>query len=292
VQQNTRVATTIVGISVFLALVIVVWTIFYLQGYITQRNTNSYRASFDNVGLLEIADNVTVAGVPVGRIKNIVLAGALAEVTFTVDRRVKITEDTEALIQTGDLFGESYLQLVIGQGALLGTGGQVSGKLAPGLQDVMSRSLGTVDQVNQVLIKASGLITTLEKNLGPESLLPRSLENLESLTGNALVFSRRFDDYDRLLRRVLVSIDSAAGSIQALVDTSATEVKQTMTNLEVLSARLDTLTIELESGRGTMGRLLRDDKLYQDLEDTIREARILIAEIREHPENFIRVKVF
>ena len=70
------------------------------------------------------------------------------------------------------------------------------------------------------------------------------------------------------------------------------EVAGTMDNLEMLSARLDTLTAELEAGRGTLGRLLKDEKLYQDLEDTIREARILIAEVREHPEKFFRVKVF
>ena len=291
-MRNIRVATTIVGISIFLALVIMLWLIFYLQGYITQRNTVIYSALFENVGMLKIGDNVTVAGVPVGRVESIKLDGVQAEATFTVDRRVKLTEDTKALVQSGDIFGESYLQLVSGQGAPLAPGGRMNGELAPGLQDVMNRSLTTVDQVNQVLMKASSLIANLEKLIGSESSLPRTLDNLESLTGNVLVFSERFDDYDLLLKRVLVSIDSAATGIQALVDTNATEVKGTMANLEVLSARLDTLTTELEAGRGTLGRLLRDEKLYQDLEDTIREARILIAEVREHPEKFIRVKVF
>ena len=291
-MRNIRVATTIVGISIFLAMVMMLWIIFYLQGYITQKNTVLYSALFDNVGMLETGDNVTVAGVPVGRVESLKLDGVQAEATFTVDRRVKLTEDTKALVQSGDIFGESYLQLLPGQGAPLAPGGRMNGELAPGLQDVMNRSLTTVDQVNQVLMKASSLIADLEKLIGSESSLPQTLDNLESLTGNVLVFSERFDDYDLLLKRVLVSIDSAATGIHALVDTNATEVKGTMANLEVLSARLDTLTTELEAGRGTLGRLLRDEKLYQDLEDTIREARILIAEVREHPEKFIRVKVF
>jgi len=290
--QNTRVATTIVGISIFLALLIVLWAVFYLQGYFTQRNAKVYRASFENVGLLEMGDNVTVAGVHVGRVQSIELKGAQAEATFTVEIGVKITEDTKALIQSGDLFGESYLQLIPGKGLPLAPGGLLTGELAPGLQDMMSQSLKTVDQVNQVLMKAGSLISELEKVIGPDSHLPRTLENLESLTGNVLVFSERVDDYDLLLRRVLVSIDSAASGIQALVDTNAAEVTGTMASLEVLSARLDTLTAGLKAGRGTLGRVLRDEKLYQDLQDTIREARILIAEIREHPEKFLRVKVF
>jgi len=290
--KNTRVATTIVGISIFLAMVIAIWTIFYLRGFITERNTAVYRASFEDVGLLEVGDNVTMAGVPVGRVQTIGLDGKKAEATFTVDLRVQVTEDTRALIQSGDLFGESYLQLVPGQGASLAPGGMISGELAPGLQDVMNQSLHTVDQVNQVLSKASSLIRELERLIGPEGPLPRTLENIETITGNTLVFSERFDDYDRLLKRVLVSIDSAATGINALVDTNAAEVKGTLANLEVLSARLDTLTAEIEAGRGTVGRLIRDEKLYQDLEDTIREARILIAEVREHPEKFFRVKMF
>ncbi|MBN2288109.1 MAG: MCE family protein [Candidatus Glassbacteria bacterium] len=291
-MPNIRTSTTIVGIAIFLAMVIVLWIIFYLQGYITQRNTVIYSASFENVGMLEVGDNVSVAGVPVGRVQTIELAGVKAEVSFSVIRRVKITGDTEAIVQTGDLFGESYLQLLIGLGPPLAPGGKIAGRLAPGLQDVMSRSLHTVDQVNQVLSKASGLITELERLVGPGSPLPQTLENIESITGNARTFSERFEDYDLLLRRVLVSIDSAAGSIQALVDTNAAGVQGAVSHLEVLSARLDTLTNGLQAGRGTLGRLMRDERLYQDLEDTIREARNLIAEVREHPEKFIRVKVF
>ncbi|MEA2062293.1 MAG: MlaD family protein [Gemmatimonadota bacterium] len=291
-QQNTRVMTTVVGISIFLAFLIVVWTIFFLQGYITRRNSAIFSASFDQAGQLEVGDNVTLAGVPVGRVEFIGLEGLHAGVRFTVDRRIRLPRGTRAVIQSGDVFGECYLQLVPGQGPPLEPGSRMEGELAPGFQDAMNRGIETMDQAGKILKRVGSLIIRLEEFLEPQSSLPMSLENVETLTDNARDFSEHLDSYGRLLERVLVSVDSAALSMKALATGNAEGIKSSVTNLKVLTARLDTLTAGLESGQGTIGRLMRDEKLYEDLQDVIREARILIAEFREHPDRFLKLNVF
>ncbi|HLA41447.1 MAG TPA: MCE family protein, partial [Candidatus Glassbacteria bacterium] len=59
-----------------------------------------------------------------------------------------------------------------------------------------------------------------------------------------------------------------------------------------LSVRLDAMVADLESGRGTLGRMLKDESLYEELRETALEARNLMREIRDNPEKFINIKAF
>jgi len=287
-----RKEATIVGVVVSAAFLIALWTVFYLQGYIAQRNKVSYRAYFDDVGLLLEGDNVTVAGVPVGRVQSIRLEGGKAVVRFFVEPEITVTKNTVAVIEASDLFGESFLQLKLRQGAPAEPGSAIRGELAPGLRDLILRGVDVIERTTLVLEDARALIARLDTVLGPGSSFSRTLENIEVLTANTRVLSQRFEGYGNLLEETLSSLDSAAVGFRSVVQDNADGVRRTIAQLEDLSVRLDSILIDLESGRGALGRLLKDETLYEELRDTALEARNLIREIRDNPELFIRLKVF
>ena len=289
---KSRKEATIVGVVVFSAILVVLWTIFYLQGFMARRNKDFYSARFEQVGLLMVGDNVTVAGVPVGRVQYIGLEGKEAMVRFFVEQQIGVTENTVALIDASDVFGEAYLQLKIEDGPPAESGGMLQGELAPGLRDLIKQGVTVVSRTIIVLEDASKLLTRLDTLLGPESSFAQTLENVEELTANARDFSRQFGHYGSLLEESMTSLDSAALGFRSVVDDNAESVQQTITVLEDLSVRLDTLMTDVESGRGALGRLLKDESLYEELRQTALEARNLIREIREHPDKYIRLKAF
>ena len=291
-MSGTRRDTIIVGMVVFAAFAVITWTIFYLQGYLAQRNMVSYRAGFDQVGLLMTGDNVNVAGVPVGRVKLIALEGRKAVVSFFVDPRVEITDHTVALIDASDVFGEAYLTLQIADGKPLAPGATLPVELAPGLRELIKHGVEVILQTKQLLEQAHLLVARIDSVLGKESSFARTLDNVEVLTANARELSGRFEHYGELLEEIMASLDSAALGFRSVVDDNSSGVQRTVARLDNLSARLDTMLTDLESGRGTLGRLLKDEKLYEDLRQTALEARNLIQEIRDKPEKYIRIKAF
>ena len=284
--------TIIVGVVVLAAFVVVLWTVFFLRGYLSSQDKANYSAGYEQVGLLKVGDNVTVAGVPVGRVRSISLEGRQAVVRFTMGRDIVLNENSVALIDASDVFGEAYLQLEINEGAPVRPGARISGDLAPGLRDLIKEGVTVVQRSNLLLADASRLINRIDSLLGPGGTFSRTLDNVERFTENGLEFSERFDSYGRLLEETMASLDSAAVRIRRAVDENQDDVSTVLAKLESASARLDTMLVAIEDGRGTLGRLMRDERLYEDLRATTLEARNLIREFREQPDKFINISPF
>lgn len=291
-MQSYRKETVIVGLVVFIAFVVALWAIFYLQGYISRKNKAFYQAQYEHVGLLKLGDNVTLAGVPIGRVESIGLAGKKALVHFFVDSEVKVAEGTVAVIEASDLFGNSFLTLQMGDGPPLPSGSELKGVLAPGIRDLIKSGVVVVQRSIVVLEETRSFLARLDSLVGPKSSLPRTFDNIEAITARARTLSERFESFGFLLEGTLASLDSAADGFREVVEDNKVEVTNTLERLNRLSARLDTVVADLNAGRGSLGRLLRDERLYEDLRQTAVEAQNLIREIRDHPEKFINVKVF
>lgn len=291
--MDTRGRDTIfVGVVVFVAFAVVLWTVFFLRGYLSRQDKVSYSAAYEQVGLLKVGDNVTLAGVPVGRVQSITLEGRQAVVRFTVFAEIPLTVNSRALIDASDVFGEAYLQLDIPEGEPVQPGARITGELAPGLRDLIKEGVTVVQRSNLLLADARTLVNRIDSLLGPESSLVRTLDNVERITENSREFSERFDSYGSLLEQTMASLDSAAVGIRGAVDSSAGDVTIVLNSLESASSRLDTLLAAVEQGRGTLGRLMQDERLYEDLRATTLETRLLIREIREHPANFLKISPF
>lgn len=92
------------------------------------KSTVSYTAEFDDASGLHSGDNVRIAGVRVGRVDHVKLAGAVAQVKFSVERDQPVLQNTNVAIRYQNLIGQRYLALVPGKGtaALLAPGTKIS----------------------------------------------------------------------------------------------------------------------------------------------------------------------
>ncbi len=290
--MNSRKAATLVGITVIGASILVLISVFYLRGVLTARDRVTYHAEFDNVGRLVEGNNVTVAGVVVGRVRKIGLLDKKAWVEFYVRASVPVSVGTQASINATDVFGSSSVELHLGQGAPLPPGSRIEGELGPGIEDIMVRSAVIIDHTISLMQKAQTLLERLNSLTAKDGPVTESLENIREITVNTREFSRNLADYDLLVRRALVAVDSTAQGVDSLVAANSAAVSRTLANVESSGARLDSLLAGLQDGEGTLGRLLADETLYRDMRDALQEARTLIAEVRDHPEKYVRVKVF
>lgn len=290
--MESRRSATLVGITVIVAFIMIIVSVFYLRGYFAARDKVTYYAMFNNVGRLASGDNVTVAGVGVGRVSTIRLTGGQARVDFFVSNNVPMPSGTVALINATDVFGSASVELRLGEGEPLPAGSRIEGELGPGIEDIMRRSAVIIDQTINLLGKAETLISRINQLAAEEGALTAGLDDARVVAANVREFSYNFDEYDRMLRRALASIDSTAASLDTLVVSNAEGIRNTLDRFQSLGERMETLLARLDSGEGTMGRLLKDESLYQDLQDTLLEARTLMSEVRDHPEKYIRVKVF
>ncbi|MDH6242568.1 MCE family protein [Mycobacterium sp. OTB74] len=149
-----------------------------------------YTAQFAQAAAITSGNAVTVAGIPVGSVKDVKLAGDHVVVTFTADKKVKLGNDTRAAIKLTTILGARYVELrPAGAGQLPGSTIELSHTEVPfDLQKTLegaTRTLGPLDadQIAESVRVMSGILQ------GVPDALPQALTNLNSLAG--VIQSRR-----------------------------------------------------------------------------------------------------
>jgi phospholipid/cholesterol/gamma-HCH transport system substrate-binding protein len=170
----------------------------------------SYRAMFTDVSGLRVGDIVRVVGVEVGKITEEQSAGNQAEVTFSVDRDVVVTDTTRAVIRYQNVIGQRFLSLVKGdtEGGPLAANALIPTSRTQPALDLTVLFNGfkplfaalTPDQVNQL---AGSLVQVLQ---GEGGTLESLLQQTAALTGNLA-------DRDQLIGQVVDNLSAVLGTV-------------------------------------------------------------------------------
>lgn len=292
-MPDKKTSTAIIGFAIFVTFVIILVAIFYLQGFALRQRTEPYQAAFSDVGLLQPGDKVKVAGVTIGRVEEIRLDGNRAVAEFLINQGVEIRRGASVTIRIGDVFGEAYLELnpELG-GETLPPGSMIDGRVTPGLPQIMDRSTELMERAYVLLDKSTDFVESLNRTLGDSSSFPQAMDNLAAISSDVRALSKDLDKYEDMFGRLIASADSTVSNVNNLVQANESQLSESLASLSSFAARLDTLSLEISQGRGTLGRLTRDESLYEDMRDLSYEIQQLIADIRANPKKYFNVEVF
>lgn len=317
----------IVGVFVTIAVVIgVVGTL-----YLARRGwTKSYpmHARFDWGQNLKVGQPVYLAGVQVGFVELVDLdPSGYLDVRMAIDRDRRIPEGSTVTVQAEGLFGDKAVAIkpcrrpqptvsaveptagtrpaptappttpgepVCRPGSFLPVNDTIpTGRPAP----TMDELLYTVDSVGKALndvartvrleFVQNGGIAELRKTIASTNALA------QELTSVAQVQSKQLSATLTSLRRALDAIDSAA------VDSTVHSMAAATHNLAVLTASLDStgarvssIMAKVDSGKGTVGLMLNDPGLYNNLRSLLGRLDSLTADLKANPKKYLNVKVF
>lgn len=201
---------------------------FYPQG-------KSYEAFFADAGGISPGNDVNVSGITVGKVTDVGLAGEAAKVTFTVDRKVRLGDQTLASIRTDTVLGERSLG-VVPQGAGSVTSIPLGRTTVPYTLNMALQDLGqnsaTLDK--DQLTQALGVLTDSFRDATPQ--LRRTLDGVATL-------SRSINANDEALGQLL----ARAKSVTAVLADRAGQVNQLVTDGNLLFAALDERRAALSS---------------------------------------------
>src|SRR5436190_1658707 len=217
------------------------------------------RTSFANVQGLKAGAIVRVAGVEVGKVTKVELAGTGVDVHLSIkkENQSRVTSDSLASIGAMSLLGEP----------LIDVSPSTTGKLTndPRAYDDLQKALANLQDMTARINAGEGSIGQLLK----DDKLAKSL--------NAM--SANFEQVSGRLNRS----DNTAGKL-------LTE-KELYDKLNSTVNRLDELTKNLNEGKGTAGQLLHDTKLYDTMNSAATEMKSLISDIRKDPKKYLNVRV-
>jgi len=289
-----------VGIVVLLAAIIFVWGIIWVKEYRFRQDRYTASVLFPNVGALDVGDPVTVLGVKKGEVEKIILHQGYVLVTFNLTTDVELKEDARFTVMNIGLMGERFVAIEPGHGEKpLDLSRPPLGYYDTGIPEVMG-------MMGQMVAEIRNLTGYLRGALGTEwseRKIKESIDNVNQLSSDlASLLNKNKAKIDKSINDFLY----ASSKLKEMVDRNEPKLDTTLSNFSYASGRLEKITSTLEDlstslknvservekGEGTLGQLLNDETLYQDLKRTTDSIDELIKDIKENPKRYFKFELF
>lgn len=267
-----------VGIFVLLGLIILTYFTFRVSkwGLIAEKG---YRLTvdFDTASGLEPKSDVKMAGVPIGKVEEIRLAGNRARLVLRIRPEVRIPIDSVASIQTQGLLGEKYVEILPGKDPQrnLPSGGQVANTLSPTNLDAMVRKLEAIgDDVKKFTETLSATFGTEEGKKALSDILRDVRATTASLRAVVQGNEARFD-------RILANIDRLSADLSEISSANKQDVRTAIANLrefsETLKNETPALARKLEEMSERVSGVVGDNR--ENLKESIRNLKTASAKL-------------
>ena len=292
------------GILAVLAILLLIFGYNYLKGSNLFNESRVFYVKYDNVEGLSKAAPVTINGFQVGKVQEIGFAdksGGLV-VAFTVDKEFEFSRNSLVQIYSSGLIGGNNLAIVpeYNPNNTAKSGDTLNGEIAQSLLDAVTGSLGPLERkVNGTLATVDSFLININTVLDDETK-----ENLKSAIANLNVTARNFGSASRKLDGLLANnsekldntftnLDITASNFAKLSDSLAQiETGQMVRDLEAVTSKLNSIVSDVENGNGSIGKLLKDEQLYDNLEGATRQMEQLIQDIKLNPKRYVHLSVF
>ncbi|WP_437921689.1 MlaD family protein [Sphingobacterium sp. LRF_L2] len=303
---------TKVGIITAAALALLFIGYNFLKGNDVFSSENEFYTDYDNVDGLTVSKPVVVNGYQIGRVSKMdLLENGKIRTHFKIKNEYNIPSNSVARIVSADLLGSKAIVFELGNSTTMAKDGD------PLLSDVQANLLEKVEplqkKVENLVVKLDSVLSAVNtalddefqrdfKNslhsisislnnmeritsdveglMGSEKVrLAKIMQNLESITNN-------FKNNNDKINNILANLDNLSD------DLSKTEIKATIDNANRAMKDVQEITTKINNGEGSIGLLINDENLYNNLNSASSELDGLIKDVKERPGKYIRLSIF
>ena len=293
-----------VAVLVILSIVFFYWGFAFLKGKNLFDTSTKLYAVYDNVAGLVVAAPVTINGLNIGKVNTIEMLpdGKMKVELIITNEQIQIAKSSVAQIMDSGLIGGREITIINNFSdtnyAQSGDTLKTSNKL--GLTDELANQIGPVkDKVEVLLENANKLIENLNATLdaSTQQKLKASIASLEVTLSEFSQVSKNVNeivaDNKLKLNTTLANFENASGNINKMsTSLEKSDLAASVKKLETTLANVNQIMTDLEQGKGTIGKLLKDDAMYVNLTKTSKELELLLQDVRLNPTRYVNVSVF
>lgn len=291
------------AVLVIVSIFLFIWGYNFLKGKDLFNSTTRVYVVYDNVAGLVNSAPVTLNGLAIGKVDAITIqpdGKLLVEMQINTD--FPIAKSSIAEIYDSGLVGGRQIAIkpnfqdknYIKSGDYL----KASSKL--GITDALAQQLEPLQyKVQKLLDNADALFTNVNDILDEKTKqnLKNSISELNKTLSEFSVASKNINgmiaDNKSKFNSTMTNFDNTAANFSKMSDSLAkANLGQTVRNLEKTLANVDKIMIDIEQGKGTMGKLMKDDAMYTNFTNTSKELELLLQDVRLHPIRYVNVSLF
>ena len=291
------------GIIAVLTIAVFIWGFSFIKGSNLFDSSRHFYAEYDNVQGLSVSAPVTINGLKVGVVDKIYFhpkkVGVLV-VNFSLNNDFEFTKNSIAEIYNPDFIsGKSIKILPAFDGTNAVSGDTLNGKIEAGILGALN------DQIAPLQSKVTSFLTNTDTLLvGFNAIFDQKTqgnlrEAIASLNTTLSTFKTASKSLNTMLAEngkvdsILTNATTASHNLVSLTDSlNQSQIKQTVQRLQGTIEKFNGILATIEDGDGTIGKLLKDEGLYDNLEAASKEMEELLYELKVNPKRFVHFSLF
>jgi phospholipid/cholesterol/gamma-HCH transport system substrate-binding protein len=308
-----------IGLVAIVGLVILYAGINYLKGIMVFTGQRTFYAVYPRVDGLQKSNPVIINGYAVGQVRSVTLmtdtAHSLLVEMLISENNLQIPKDTWARILSGGLLGTKEIQLVLGTSTEFAESGDtLRSSIEIGLMESVNKEILPLKlKTEQLISDIDSIITIFQAVLNEKTR--KNLEDsfksisyaIQSLEKTAFRLDTLVMEEKHKLGLILDNVESISNNLKNnnanltnvitnfsnLSDSLAqSNIKQAIFNASKAMNDVSDITEKINKGEGTMGMLINNDSLYNNLTQASRQLDLLLEDLRIHPNRYVHLSVF
>lgn len=292
------------AILVIASILLFIWGYSYLKGKDLLTSYKSLYVEYENVEGLTISAPVTIKGLTIGKVSSIEIKNDTGKIL--VELQIKsdypISKSSLAEIYAPSPIGGRQIAIILNNEdkSIAESGDFLKSSSKLGLTDALALQIEPLkDKIEKLLNNANVMLESVNQILDAKTKenLKSSISNLnETLAGFKSVSNEAngllADNKDKI-GNSMSNLEKATSNFSKLSDSLAKiNLEPTIKKLEATLTNADKVMAEIQSGNGTMGKLMNDETLYNNFAKTSKELELLLQDLRLNPTRYVNVSLF
>jgi phospholipid/cholesterol/gamma-HCH transport system substrate-binding protein len=247
---------------------------------------------------------VTINGLSVGKISKIDFLSNSTKILITMKIRneLNFSSHSSALLYETGLIGGMAIAIkpVFDNGKEILSGDTLSSEVKPGLTELINRQIEPLQaKISSMLSSADSLFIGVSNILDNDTQvnLKNTLQNLSNTTRNLNEASgsliKILEKNENYLNTTFSNFADTSANFKSITDSiSDANISLTIKQFNKTVKGLNLIVSSIESGKGTLGKIVNDESLHESLMDASDELESLLSDLKKHPKRYINFSIF
>lgn len=284
-----------IGLVSIISLILLYVGINYLKGINLFKPSNHYIVTCNNVKGVTVSSPVYVEGFKVGLVREIVYdydAIGKIYIDISLEEGMKINKGSYVKIVNSFMSGgELHLELNKYVSEYLPAGSTIEGRTDTDMMQSLQDNV--LPQVEQLIPKIDSILTGIQ-TLVNHPALAQSLDHIEKTTSNLVVTTSRLNSLlNKDVPVIVGDLKKVSGNFVTLsTDLKNAGIASTIKSVNSTLNSVEAFTNKLNSDNNSIGLLLNDRALYDNLNTTAKNASDLLFDLKKNPKRYVHFSVF
>uniref|UniRef100_UPI003FEF3436 MlaD family protein n=1 Tax=Prevotella sp. TaxID=59823 RepID=UPI003FEF3436 len=286
-----------IALVAIVGILVMYFGINFLKGMNLFSTNNAYYMTFDDIQGLGASTPIYADGYKVGTVDGLEYdykENGPIKVKVDINKNLRIPQGSKAEI-VKDLMGNLQVNLLLANNPRerVEPGGIIPGAVNGGMMD---KAANLIPVVEKMLPKLDSILTSVNALLA-DPALAASLHNVETITSNLTVSTRELNTLMAGLNKQVPGMIGKANGVldntnRLTANLASLDVQGTLNKVNQTLESAHQFTEKLNSNQGSLGLLMNDTKLYDNLTSTMSHADSLVIDLKAHPKRYVHFSVF